>query len=32
LCKRFIKLFFEGDVKKRMKLYFRGIRDSKRLK
>jgi len=31
LFKRFAKLFFEGDTKKRLKLYFRGIRDSKKL-
>jgi len=31
LFKRFAKLFFEDDTKKRLKLYFRGIRDSKKL-
>jgi len=32
LLKRFIKLFFEDDSKKRLRLYIRGIADCKRLK
>jgi rhamnosyltransferase len=31
LVKRFTKLFFEDETKKRLKLYFKGIRDSKKL-
>jgi rhamnosyltransferase len=32
LLKRFLKVFFEDDTKKRLRLYFNGIRDSKKLK
>ena len=31
LIKRFLKLFFEGETSKRLKLYFKGVRDYKKL-